>query len=118
MDRYRLPRPGQLDLAFEGVLLADISSRDEEHQERWSEIRIYKTSTEKYVTEMIGKSIVRGERDRVQIHVADTPAEVIEGLKRTRPSDGLRYLTNLGLEALDMAAEKDPALAPRTVEMI
>jgi hypothetical protein len=118
MRRFRLSRPGQLDLVFDGELLAEVASKDEPDQPRWTEIRVYKTATDKYVTELVGKSVVPGERDRININVAETPHAVIDGLHRTRPSDGLRYLTKLGLEALDEAAERDPSLGPQIVEAI
>lgn len=125
MPAFRIERDGNLDLAFNGEKLADISSREPgeapplEGQplpgfHRWTEIRIYRTSTGKYVTEMIGRSIVDGERDRIDVRVHHQPGDVPDGLRR-QPKN---YLTKLALEALDEAAENDPALRGIVVEEI
>jgi hypothetical protein len=113
MTHFRIERTGSLDLEFEGMLLADISSR-EEASPRWTEIRIYRTSRGSYVTEMIGATTVPGERERRDVKVLNDPTEIPEALKR-QPRG---YLTILALEALDLAAEKDPALRPVATERI
>jgi hypothetical protein len=114
-QEFRLPRPGATDLVFEGEMLVDRSSR-EGRQPRWTEIRIYRTVGGMYVTEMVGRSDVAGERDRVSVNVSRTPGGVRKGVSRT---DGDRtWLTEFALECLDEAAERDDGLAHVTEDRI
>jgi hypothetical protein len=110
MTHYRVERSGALDLEFEGTLLADVSSRLD-GQQRWTEVRIYKTSTNRYVTEMLGMSEVRGERERREVHVVDDRDGLIAALHR-KGEGGRSYLTKTALDALDAAALHDPAIRP------
>lgn len=110
MATFRIPRPGQVDLAFNGTLLTDQSSQDD--RPRWTEIRIYRTESGKWVTEQVGRSEVRGEVDRYAVAVCDTPVTVRTSLQ---PNG---YLTELALEALDRAAEADPDLGAITTEWV
>lgn len=114
MPAFRIQRDGDLDLSFEGELLVDMHSRDVPEMERWTEIRIYRSASGKYVTEMIGRSVVPGERDRVDVRVHSHPGDVPDGLRR-QPKN---YLTKMALDALDLAAEKDPTLRGIVVEEI
>lgn len=114
MTTYRIERDGELDLSFDGELLADLSSRDSDEQDRWTEIRIYRTTTGKYVTEVIGRSVMDGEHDRIDVQVHHRAEDVPDGLRRTRKN----YLTKLVLDALDDAATQDPALRAANVENI
>lgn len=107
MTAYQLARPGQVYLSFEGELLATVDSKDADDQPRWTEIRIYRTDSGRWVTEIIGRSTIRGEKDRSKVTVCETPAEVRVSLRR---EDQITYLTNLALEALEVAAERDPRL--------
>jgi hypothetical protein len=115
MTAYQLARPGQIYLSFEGELLAEVDSKDSDDQRRWTEIRIYRTDTDRWVTEIIGRSLVRGEKDRTKVAVCDTPAEVRVSLRR---EDQISYLTNLALEALEVAAEADARLLDAVTEHI
>jgi hypothetical protein len=108
---YRIERSGALDLEFDGELLADVSSRLDK-QPRWTTVRIYRTSTGRYVTEVLGQSEIRGERERREVHVVDNAPDVIKALHR-KSEDGTRsYLTKTALDALDEAATKEPSLRP------
>lgn len=108
---YRIERSGALDLEFDGEIIADVSSRLE-RQPRWTEVRIYKTSTGKFVTEVLGLSDYAGERERREVHVVADAEGVIQALHR-RSEDGTRsYLTKTALDALDEAATKEPSLRP------
>lgn len=110
---FRLERTGALDIEFEGSVLADLSSREDD-ADRWTEIRIYKSSTGRYVTEVIGRTIVPGERDRVDVRVVELPEDLPVALQR-QPRG---YLTLLAREALDVAAEHDPTIRPAVTERI
>jgi hypothetical protein len=113
MQHFRIERTGALDLEFEGTVLTDLSSQ-EDNIPRWTEIRIYKTSRGSYVTEMVGATTVSGERERRDVKIVNSPAELADALKR-QPRG---YLTKLALEALDEAAENDPDIRPAVTERI
>lgn len=123
MTTYVLTRSGDVDLEFDGDLLADESSRGEGVNDnpmrsanpmRWAEVRIYKLASGKgWVTEYVGKSAYPGEVDRSRVTVCTTPEEVREALKTGRP-----YLTNIAVDALSDAADADPRLRPVTRERI
>lgn len=117
MKSYRLHRENDIDLLFTGRELANVSSRDPNAAAfpRWTEIRIYRTESGKYVVEQVGRSTVRNEVDRVTIKVANTAAEVPIALRRR---DEVEYLTYLALDALDLAASTDDELAQAMVEKI
>lgn len=119
MTEYRLPRAGDVDLIFTGECLADVDSK-EPHSTRWSEVRIYRTDSHKYVTETVGRSnLTRAdgspEDDFFTVRVVDRADQVKVALKRR---DEIEYLTNLALEALEIAAESDPDIARSMVERI
>jgi hypothetical protein len=107
---FRLRRPGDFDLAFDGELRADESSH-EPTRTRWTEIRIYHTRSGKYVLECVGRTTVPGERDRVAVQVCDRAADVPEALRRPT-SNGSRYLTTVAFRALERASTFEPALSP------
>lgn len=125
---FRLMRDQALDLEFEGVLLADLTSRydkpgprsgvtwDEElGRERWTEVRIYRTTSGKYVTEIIGKSRMRGDATLRTVRVVDKPDDVAGALII---GTNKKKLTNVAVDALNEAAENDPALVVTLVERI
>lgn len=107
--RQRVERNGNVALVFDGQLIADVSSRRTEAQQQWMEIRIYRTDTGKWVTEMVGRSIIEGQRDRINVHVHETIDTIPEGLMRKVATP---YLTNLAVAALNDAAEHDHELRP------
>lgn len=113
MSRYRIERPGALDLEFDGQLLSNVSSR-EGTALRWTEVRIYRTSTGRYVTEVVGRSVADGEKDRLDVKIVDNPQELPKALER-QPGG---YLTMIALDALDDAADHDPAIRPVVTERI
>ncbi len=110
-ENFRLERAGQPDLVFDGELIADVSSR-ELTQRRWTEIRIYATATGKYVSEIAGITLIRGEKNRRVVKVAESPEELRQALMRKprRGSDGKPFLTHLAMDAIAKAAEKRPEL--------
>lgn len=116
MTEFRLQRPTQADLVFEGELLAEESSRDSDDQPRWSEVLIYRTKSGKYVVQHIGKSIVPGEVDKSKVFVCETPLDVRTALQRSK--DGRTFLTNMALDAIDTASEKYPELIEAKEERI
>lgn len=116
MEPFRIERTGALDLEFEGELLADVSSRLD-NAPRWTEVRIYRTSTGRYVTEQIGLSVYASEKERRDVRVVESPDDLPKALERVS-NDGRSYLTKTVLDALDEAAERDPAIRGVTTERI
>lgn len=107
---YKLERSNDINLEFDGVLLADVSSAPPKagwrgHQHRWTEYRIYKTRNDKYVVECVGRSTIKNEVDRSAVEVTDDPTQVSTLLRVGRP-----YLTHLAREALEMAHDNDPSI--------
>lgn len=116
---FRLQRTGDPDLVFDGDVLVDLSTR-EPGQTRWTEYRIYKTVSGRWVTEMLGRSAMYDEHDIRKVTVCSTPVEVRDSLRRvdkarqtTKP-----YLTHSALDALDEAARHDPDLEGVTEERV
>ncbi len=113
---FRLQRPAHADLLFTGELLADVSSKDNPRQSRWTEIRIYRTTKGLYVTEDIGRSIVPNEKDRVSVHVCSTVDDLRVALQRRQ--DGRVFLRSLAVQAIREAAVKHPELSTAIEERI
>lgn len=117
MPTFRLIRPATVDLVFNGELLADVSSKDDPGQTHWTEIRIYRTDSGKYVAETIGCSAVPSQRSRIVVRVVDSAEQVAKALERGDPKDRV-YLTDLALDAIALAAKSDPALVAAGEERI
>ena len=121
MTHFVIERAGDVDLAFDGECLIDVSSR-KPGQDYWTEIRIYRTDSGKYVSEHVGCSAL-GERDRRNVQVVDDPAQLREALKRRKKAPGETvakpaYLTDFALSVLEDAADIDPAIAAALEERI
>jgi hypothetical protein len=117
MPEFRVYRPKDIDLLFDGELLAEVSSRESEEQDRWTEIRIYRTTSGKYVTEEIGRTTVPDEVDIWDTRVHEDPHGIVKALRRRR-ADGRHFFTYTTLEAFDQAIAADPSLAQVLVEKI
>lgn len=120
MTAYRIPRHDNVDLVLQdGELLADLSSRENDEQQRWTEVRVYRARAGRYVTEMVGRSTNRGEHDRRNVNVYDNPADVRLGFLRPRTGQpGVTYLTALAEEAIEIAARKYPELSAALEEHV
>jgi hypothetical protein len=99
--KYRLARPGELDLVFDGVLLAEVTSRCDADVPMWTELRLYRTASQRYVAESV--SFVLGDPDRVVVRIADDVSGIVTALDRTQ-ADGFPSLRWLGPEALERAS--------------
>lgn len=109
MEEIEIMRNGELPLIFEGQELGFASSfRD--GKDRWFDVMIYRTASNRYVVNGIGRSDLPGEEDRSWAIVCDRPEEVIEALKRTSP-EGVTYLSVTATHALLEAARRDQDLA-------
>ncbi len=116
MPTFRLNRPATVDLVFDGELLADVSSKDDPDQTHWTEIRIYRTDSGRYVGETIGLSALPHQRPRITVRVVDSAAQVGEALQRSDPNR--TWLTDLALDAIAEAAKNDPAVSAAGEERI
>lgn len=115
MTEFRLSRHDDVDLVFEGKLLSEVSSH-RDGMAHWSEIRVYRTDSGQWVTEVVGRTTKPGEVDRSTVVAHKQPEHVRTALMRNR--DGARFLTNMGRKALFDAAQTDPALEPALTERI
>lgn len=109
--QFRVQRNDNVALVFTGVLLAEVSSHEPTgpRSQRWSETRIYRTLSGKYVAERVGRTVMRNEHDRRLVQVHDDPAMIRTALERPR-DNGVMYLTDMDYEAIETAAAVDPAL--------
>lgn len=105
---YTLKRDGQRNLVLDGVLLGEASSRRGD-QERWFEVRIFRTEAGRFVVAGAGRSIVDGETDRCWAEICDDGADVIAALIRV-DDDDVEYLTRTARDALNDAAERDETI--------
>lgn len=112
--RYRLERPGDVDLEIDAEIISFQSSR--KRNPRWTEIRIFRLADESkgWVTEMIGRTSHENERDLRTVTVCATPREVRESLRRREGE----YLIDIAVQAIEEAAEQDPRLAEAAVERL
>ena len=98
--KYVVNRDGDKDLAFEGDIVAQVSSHSNFgcQQNRWTEIDIYRTRKGKYIVAIRGRTCWQGEINRHDAYVCEDEAAVIEALNQ----DGT-YLSDLAKEAMDEA---------------
>lgn len=114
---FTLERPRNAALDFEGWLLASASSRrppTPERADRWTEVNLYRTITERWVVETHGRSNEPGETTRTRVTVCETAQEVYEALRH--PSS-LR-VPGVFFDALRDAADLDPDLSDALVQRI
>lgn len=98
---YQVEREGLGPLVFVGELISDVSTH-KEYKTRWIEIYLYKTETDRYVIETLGKSIVKGELTRRTVTIHDSADEAVRALvnKKTnsfsKPSIDLLHIAEHG----------------------
>jgi hypothetical protein len=75
-------RDEQVDLKFEGDLIAKASSRSVNgpNQNRWTEMKLYKTKSGKFVIGIAGITIWQGEHDRYSGYTCKDENEVVKAL--------------------------------------
>jgi hypothetical protein len=100
---------GRRTLRVEGELLAEASSRTGGAL-RWTELRLFKTASGRYVLAGAGKSAVPGEVDRCWTKVADGPEGAVDFLHMKEDS-GVRYMTRAARLVAEQAARADLAFA-------
>jgi EXLDI family protein len=83
MPEYRIRRDGQHYLVFSGTVVAEASDRFRhgEEQERWTDIRVYRTDTGSYVVEQVMRTLwQKGEGVWYKGEPCFTPEEVYRAL--------------------------------------
>ncbi len=108
-DRIELPRSGQLPLRIIAAPIATSSSQTASAT-RWTEMTLYRTGDDRYVVAITGRSVHEGEVDRYMVAVCETPAEVIDAVRRkgrftTVALDFLEQASSIDSEIADAAAE-------------
>jgi hypothetical protein len=111
---FTLARQNDVPLEFEGELLAEVTS-ERQGSTRWTELKLYRSNTKKYVIETIGMSKVPGDDIRRNGRVADNAHDIKRALRRR---DAVAYLTHMALDLLSIAAQKDEAIAASLNERI
>lgn len=112
---FTIERHADVPLTFDGEVLASLSTH-KPTATHWTELRIYKTESGKYVTESIGCTTVHGQHPLITVHVCDNAQAVRYALQQY--DGGRKYMTDLALEAIEMAARIEPALSDALTERI
>lgn len=71
-----LKRTGKTDLTFKGRELAASTTNPDGIKQRWTEMKVFKTVSGYYVTQILGLSTVKGEVTRSTVEMTDTPEEL------------------------------------------
>lgn len=103
MEEVTLERDDRGPITFCGELIASQSS-ERARSQRWTELRIYKTTALliPWIVQSLGVSTMEGERNFSKVVKCATAKEVVDAL---RLRDG--RLTGLGLDTAEDASEKD-----------
>ena len=88
------------EITFKGELIGDTSTAAPD-KKRWVDIYIFRTEGGNFVSEVYGMSDVPGEEDRLTVHVADTPAELVSLLRHKN------RLSKPAREAIEAASKRD-----------
>lgn len=87
-QEIRIRRTGEPPLVFRGALLAEGSSRESrgDGENRWHEVRVYRTAAGKIVYQVEFSTRWQGERDTSDVHVADTLDAAVQYLRGYDPT--------------------------------
>ena len=80
MGTHTIERDNEPALRFTGELIAEASSWRADRDDRWTELRLYRTRGGRYICEQVGHTRWQGERTRHSAGVCDTEADVIDWL--------------------------------------
>lgn len=117
MPEYRIRRDGQQYLVFSGHVVAEASNRFRHGQEedRWTDIRVYRTDTGSYVVEQVLRSLwQKGDAVWYQGDLCATPQEVFRALVGVEEADPL--LGDLEKDLLHQLAAQDRRFAELLTE--
>lgn len=110
--RFSLARDGEPQLAFDGEMLARLTSQ-RPHKKNWTELTIYRTDGGSYVVQTIARaqpgSLFRGQAmtDWFSARAHATAVEAVEGMRDRKR----KTLSSLALSLLEEAADKDQGIA-------
>jgi len=109
-------RDGQRPLRFKGQIIGHGSNRTDrgERNNRWTEVHIYRTESQKLVAQVEHFTQWDGESNTSEAAACDTPAELVQWLT----DNGGGRLGGVSQEALREAAKADPAIEAAYVEEI
>lgn len=117
MEKHTIKRTGLPPVVFYGKEIASANNHIGPNgpRNRWFQVEIYQTKGGRYVASFFYYTQWQGESDHVTANSFDTASEVIDWL-RLKDDDGL--LGEVGQEAVEEAAENDPAFAAAWVEVV
>jgi EXLDI family protein len=116
MPEYRIRRDGQQYIVFSGDVVAEASNRFRhgEEQDRWTDIRVYRTDTGSYVVEQVLRTLwQKGDAVWYQGDLCPTPQEVYAALVGV---DTEPLLGDLEQDLLRQLAPQDPRFAELLTE--
>jgi EXLDI family protein len=111
MPEYRIRRDGQQYLVFSGHVVAEASDRFRhgQEQERWTDIRVYRTDTGSYVVEQVLRTLwQKGDAVWYQGDLCPTPQEVYRALVGWEADP---FLGDVEKDLLHQLALQDPRFA-------
>lgn len=118
MTAYRLERVSDVDMVFDGELLAEASTQWP-GAARWQVLRIYLTDSDMWVVERTGYSRVEGESTKNRAWLCPRLGDVLRACRSRNKDDPSRwYITDVAYEMLTAAAEIDPRLDEILVERV
>ena len=116
MPEYHIRRDGQQYLVFSGHVVAEASNRSRHghEQDRWTDIRVYRTDTGSYVVEQVLRSLwQKGDAVWYQGDLCPTPQEVFRALVGVEAEP---LLGDLEKDLLHQLATQDPHFAELLTE--
>lgn len=92
MDKHKLPRTGQLPLAFEGEELKHASGKwvNGKDKNRWHELTLYRTRGGEHVLHIHFHTMWQGEINDDAVHRLTDRAEVVGAVMDHPPTQGLK----------------------------
>lgn len=120
MTHYRLEQTGDVDIEFDGELLAEVSNYDTAGPDRWQIVLVYRTTTDKWIVQRRGMTSKPGEVNRSTVRVCSNTNQVRKAITFTDTRDGEKrsYITNVCYDAVSAAAERDPRLEDALVTRV
>ena len=119
MEKYTVKRDGEKDLRFTGEIIGESSSRwiTGKEQNRWTEVRIYLTTSGKFVIEEAYYTQWQGEVGSSQAAICET-VEALHGEMLALDEEELGFLSDVHKEALEEAIKHVPELEAALYEEI
>jgi hypothetical protein len=116
MPEYRIRRNGEQYLVFSGHVVAEASDRVRQGhaQDRWTDIRVYRTDSGSYVVEQVLRTLwQKGDAVWYQGDLCPTPREVVRALVGV---DAAPLLGELEKDLLRQLTAQDPRFAELLTE--